>query len=166
MSWLHNVWTHSDLIFLTRYIDQSKDFIYFLSIYVNSLQPAWLNPCRFQQISVLEMKLFETRSLGKSGLWPRLPCALAEKRDLDDHAVCQVSQEAPLSQMTAGTHRHAALSNFIFPGKEIATIFASLLLFRKAAKHLHSDSDIFNHFFRVNGYYHIDGKSLFIGGHR
>ena len=85
---------------------------------------------------------------------------------MEDHAVCQVGQEAPLSQMTAGTHRHAALSNFIFPGKEIATIVASLLLFRKAAKHLHSDSGIFNHFFSVNGYYQIVRKSLFIGGHR
>lgn len=112
------------------------------------------------------MKLFETRSLGNLDCGHVCPVPRERKRDLEDRAVCQVDQEAPLSWMTAGTHRMLLSLTLFFPGKEIATIFASLLLFRKAAKHLHSDSGIFNHFFSVNGYYQIVRKSLFIGGHR
>ena len=111
------------------------------------------------------MKLFEARSLGNLDCGHVCPVPWERKRDLEDHAVCQVGQEDPLSQMTAGTHRHAALTVF-FLGKEIATIFASLLLFRKVAKHLHSDSGIFNHFSSVNVYSQRVRKSLFIGGHR
>lgn len=62
------------------------------------------------------MKLFEIMTFGKSGLWLSLLCAL------EVHAVCQVGQESPLSQMTAGTHRQATCSNFFFSGKEIAII--------------------------------------------
>lgn len=110
------------------------------------------------------MKLFETRSLGNLDCGHVYPVPW-ERRDLDDRAVLPSGSRGP-SVPDDSFFTGMLLSLTVFPGKEIATIFASLLLFRKAAKHLHSDSDIFNHFFRVNGYYHIDGKSLFIGGHR
>lgn len=53
-----------------------------------------------------------------------------------------------------------------FPGKEIATIFASLLLSSGRQQSICIVILTFLIISSVNGYYHIDGKSLFIGGHR